>query len=429
MTAKSTIPSAGPFSAWERSIAARYLRAKRKHGGVALISVISFVGVMLAVAVLIIVMSVMNGFRTELLSRILGFNGHVYVTGPAINGPGRDAMIQRLRAVPGVVQVVPVIEAQAMVTGPAQITGGLVRGMRPAELAATPIIANNLKQGSLKGFGEGEYGGDMVLVGSRLAETVGVKAGDSISLISPNGGATILGSTPRRKTYTVGGVFSVGMSEYDAPIIYKPKDQAQLFFGRESNVDLIEVNLADPDNLDRLRPAVAEAAGPGAIVTDWRDRNHSFFNALQVERTTMRLILMMIVAIAAMNIISGLVMLVKNKSRDIAILRTMGASKGAILRIFFMAGASIGALGTLTGLVIGSLFCIFIDPIQSLVEKVTGVAVFSPDTYFLARIPAKIEWSEVAIVTVFSLLMSFIWTLPPAWRASRLDPVEALRSE
>ena len=429
MTAKSTIPSAGPFSAWERSIAARYLRAKRKHGGVALISVISFVGVMLAVAVLIIVMSVMNGFRTELLSRILGFNGHVYVTGPAINGPGRDAMIQRLRAVPGVVQVVPVIEAQAMVTGPAQITGGLVRGMRPAELAATPIIANNLKQGSLKGFGEGEYGGDMVLVGSRLAETVGVKAGDSISLISPNGGATILGSTPRRKTYTVGGVFSVGMSEYDAAFIYMPMDQAQLFFGRESNVDLIEVNLADPDNLDRLRPAVAEAAGPGAIVTDWRDRNHSFFNALQVERTTMRLILMMIVAIAAMNIISGLVMLVKNKSRDIAILRTMGASKGAILRIFFMAGASIGALGTLTGLVIGSLFCIFIDPIQSLVEKVTGVAVFSPDTYFLARIPAKIEWSEVAIVTVFSLLMSFIWTLPPAWRASRLDPVEALRYE
>ncbi|HTK35152.1 MAG TPA: lipoprotein-releasing ABC transporter permease subunit [Caulobacteraceae bacterium] len=422
-------PTAGPFSAWERSIAARYLRAKRKHGGVALISLISFVGVTLAVAVLIIVMSVMNGFRTELLTRILGFNGHIYVSGPAANGPGREAMIARLRAVPGVVQVVPVVEAQAMVTGPTQITGGIVRGMRPADLAATSIIAGNMRQGSLKGFGEGDYGGDIVLVGARLAETVGVKAGDTLSLISPSAGATVFGAAPRRKSYTVGGVFSVGMSEYDAAFIYMPMEQAQLFFGRDSAIDLIEVNLADPDSLDKLLPAVRNAAGAGALVTDWRDRNHSFFNALQVERTTMRLILMMIVAIAAMNIISGLVMLVKNKSRDIAILRTMGASQMAILRIFFMAGASIGALGTLTGLVLGSLFCIFIDPIQSVVERVTGVSVFSPDTYFLARIPARIEWSEVAIVTLFSLLMSFIWTLPPAWRASRLDPVEALRYE
>jgi lipoprotein-releasing system permease protein len=422
-------PAAGAFSAWERTLAARYLRAKRKHGGVALISLISFVGVSLAVAVLIIVMSVMNGFRTELLTRMLGFNGHIYVSGPAANGPGRDAMIERLRAVPGVVQVAPVVEAQAMATGPNQITGALIRGMRQPDLAATPIIVNNIKQGSLKGFGEGEFGGDMVLVGSRLAESVGVKAGDTISLISPNGGATVFGSTPRRKSYTVGGIFSVGMSEYDAAFIYMPMEQSQLFFGRDNAIDLIEVNIADPDAIDRYRPAVQAAAGPGAIVTDWRDKNHSYFNALQVERTTMRLILMMIVAIAAMNIISGLVMLVKNKSRDIAILRTMGASKGAILRIFFMAGASIGALGTLTGLVVGSLFCIFIDPIQSVVERVTGVSVFSPDTYFLSRIPAKIEWSEVAIVTLFSLLMSFVWTLPPAWRASRLDPVEALRYE
>jgi lipoprotein-releasing system permease protein len=421
--------SPGPFSAWERSIAGRYLRAKRKHGGVALILIISYVGITLAVAVLIIVMSVMNGFRAELLSRILGFNGHVYVGGPAIQGEGREAMIQRLKGVPGVVQVVPVVEAQSLVTGPSQITGGIVRGLRPADVAAMPIVAGNIKQGSLKGFGQGEYGGELVLVGSRLAEAVGVAAGDPISLTSPNGGATVFGATPRTKTYTVGGVFSVGMSEYDAAFIYMPLQQAQLFFGKEGQIDLVEVNLANPDHIDQIKPAITRAAGPGPIVTDWRDRNQSFFTALQVERTTMRLILMLIVAVAAMNIISGLVMLVKNKSRDIAILRTMGASQGAILRIFFMSGASIGVAGTITGLVLGALFCAYIDPIQTLVEAVTGVSVFSPETYFLPRIPAKVEWDEVAIITFWSLIMSFLATLPPAWRASRLDPVEALRYE
>jgi len=420
---------AAPFAGWERSIASRYLRAKRKHGGVALISIISYVGISLAVAVLIIVMSVMNGFRAELLSRILGFNGHVYVGGPAIEGPGRQALIERLRGVPGVVHVVPVVEAQAMVTGPSQITGGIVRGLTPEDVAKTSIIANNLKQGSLRGFGQGEYGGDLILLGSRLAETVGVNAGDSVTLISPSGDATVFGSTPRSKTYTVGGIFSVGMSEYDAAFVYMPMPQAQLFFGRGQAIDLIEVNIADPDAIDQMRPRIAAAAGPGAVITDWRDRNQSFFNSLQVERVTMRLILMLIVAVAAMNIISGLVMLVKNKSRDIAILRTMGASQGAILRIFFMSGAAIGVAGTVTGLVLGSLFCVYIDPIQSLVEMVTGVSVFSPDTYFLARIPARVEWDEVAIITFWSLLMSFVATLPPAWRASRLDPVEALRYE
>ena len=422
--------SAGPFSAWERSLAGRYLRAKRKHGGVAMISIISFIGISLAVAVLVIVMAVMNGFRTELLTRTLGFNGHVFVRGPATVDPaGRAALIERLRTVPGVVQVVPVVEAQALVTGPAQVGGGIIRGMRPADVAATPIVANNIKQGSLRGFGDGDYGGDIVLVGVRLAENLGLRAGDSISIVSPNGGATIMGATPRRKNYTVGGVFSVGMSEFDAAYIYMPLEQAQLFFGREQSIDLIEVNLTNADAVDRVRPAIEQAAGPGAVVTDWRDVNHSFFNALQVERTTMRLILFLIVAVAVMNITSGLIMLVKNKSRDIAILRTMGASQGSILRIFFMSGAAIGVFGTLFGLILGVLFCTFIDQIQSAVEAVTGVAVFSPDTYFLARIPARIEWAEVATISFWSLAMSFVATLPQAFHASHLDPVEALRNE
>ncbi len=420
---------AKPFGQWERSLASRYLRTKRKNGGVALISWISFGGITVAVAALIIVMSVMNGFRTELLGRMLGFNGHVMIQGPAINGPGREDLIARVRAVPGVTEAVPLVEAQGVAIGPSQLAFAIVRGMRPADVKATRLVSQNLKSGAMKGFGEGDYGGDMVLVGQRLAETIGVKAGDDIALISPSGGSTAFGSAPRRKTYTVGGIFSVGVSEYDQAFIYMPLEQSQLFFGRDQAIDLVELKLANPDKLDAIKPDIIRAAGPGAIVTDWRDRNHAFFNALQVERSVMRLILMMVVVIAAMNIISGLVMLVKNKGRDIAILRTMGASQSGILRIFFMSGAAIGAAGTAAGFVIGALFCIFISPIQAVVEKITGVSVFSSDVYFLNRIPARIEWSEVLLIVLWSLVAAFLCTLPPAWRASRLDPVEALRYE
>ncbi|MHB8287404.1 MAG: lipoprotein-releasing ABC transporter permease subunit [Caulobacteraceae bacterium] len=420
---------AAPFSLWERSIALRYLRAKRKDGGVALISIISFVGIALAVAVLIIVMSVMNGFRKQLSASILGFNGQVYISGPAINGPGRDPLIQRLRAVPGVIEAIPVIEAQAGAIGPESSSGAIVRGMTPADVRASKIIASNIKDGSLAGFGDGDYGGDLVLVGARLADSLGVKAGDSVSLISFSGGATPFGTAPRRKSYTVGGIFSVGMSQYDAAYMYMPLAQAQLFFGRDANIDIVEVNLKNPDDIDRIKPAIVSAAGGGAIVTDWRDRNHSFFNALQVEHNVMGLILGLLVLIASLNIISGLVMLVKNKGRDIAILRTMGAGQGSVLRIFFMCGAMIGVAGTALGLAVGTLFCVFIDPIQSVVEKVTGVSVFNADTYFLSRLPASVQWSEVLGVVIVSLIMSFAATLPPAWRASRIDPVEALRYE
>ena len=424
-----TIRSAGPFSLWERQLAGRYLRTKRQNGGVALISGISFVGITLAVAVLIIVMSVMNGFRTELLSRILGFNGHLYVGGELLTRPDRDQAIARLRAIPGVAQVIPMVEAQVMVVGQGQISGAVVRGVTPQDLKSIKIITSNIKGGSIKGFGQGEFGGDEILIGDRLAANMGVGPGDPITLISPTGGATAFGATPRRKTYTVGAVFSIGMSEYDQAFLYMPLSQSQLFFGRDNGVDVIEVKLTDVDQMPQIKPQVAREAGSFALVTDWRDRNQSFFNALQVERNVMRLILMLIVAIAAMNIISGLVMLVKNKGRDIAILRTMGAGQGAILRIFFMAGASIGAAGTLAGLLVGVLFCTFIAEIQQFVEWVTGATVFSADVYFLAHIPAKIDWSEVVTVTFWALLMSVLATLPPAWRASRLDPVEGLRYE
>jgi lipoprotein-releasing system permease protein len=410
-------------------LAGRYLRAKRSQGGVALISIISFFGIMIAVAVLIIVMSVMNGFRAELLGKILGFNGHVFVTGAVLDGPERDQAVQRILKVPGVIQAAPVVEAQAIAMGPNQITGAIVRGLSPKDLRATPIVAGNITRGDLRGFGQGDYGGDVVVVGARLAEQVGVRVGDPITLISPSGGATAFGGTPLQKSYTVGAIFAAGMSQYDQAYVFMPLQQAQLFFGRENTVDAIEVRLADPDKAARLKAAISRAAGPDALVADWTQRDTSYWGALKVERNVMRLILMLIVAIAALNIISGLTMLVKNKGRDIAILRTIGAGQGGVLRIFFMAGAAIGALGTAAGLAVGALVSVYIDPIQSFVEWLTGQAVFSSDVYFLNRLPAKVDWLEVSVIVAFSLGMSMICTLPPAWRASRLDPVEALRYE
>jgi lipoprotein-releasing system permease protein len=420
---------AGPFGIWERTVAWRYLRTKRKNGGVALISVISFSAVMLAVFALITVMSVMNGFRAELLGRLLGFNGHIYAQGPLVNGPDREGVIARIKSTPGVIQAAPLVEAQAMVIGPNQVTGAIVRGVNPADLRGMKLISDNIKQGSLNGYGEGEYGGDMVLIGDRMARNLGLSVGDPITLISPSGPATAFGTSTREKDYVVGGVFSVGMSQFDESYVMMPLAQAQLFFGRDTAIDYVEVKLTDPDDAKQAKAAIEQAVGPGAFITDWMDKNSSYFNALQVERKVMRLILFFIVAIATLNIISGLVMLVKNKGRDIAILRTMGASQSSILRIFIMAGASIGVAGTLAGLLLGTLFCANITAIQNFVEWATGTAVFSADIYFLAHIPAKIDWVEVAGVVSISTLMSVLATLPPALRASRLDPVEALRYE
>ncbi len=418
-----------PFSAWERTIALRYLLTKKSHGGVALISIISFAAIALAVAALIITMSIMNGFRTELSAKILGFNGHAYLVGGNMTPADRLAMVRRIRAVPGVVEATPVVESQALVQGPMAAAGAVVRGIDPADLRATPIIAGNIKTGSMAGFGKGDEGGEEVLVGQKLADTLGLAAGDPISIISPSGGSTAFGTLPPRKTYVIGGLFSVGMSEYDQTFIYMPLNQAQLFFGRDTAVDFIEIKLDDPDKAPGMKHALAAAAGPGAIVSDWTEKNQAYFGALQVERNVMRMIFMFIVALAALNIISGLVMLVKNKGRDIAILRTIGAGRGAILRIFFMSGALIGVAGTLAGLVFGLVFCLNIEAIQRFIEWVTGVQVFNADVYFLAHVPARVDWLEVTLVCLWSLFAAFSFTLLPAWRASRLDPVEALRNE
>jgi lipoprotein-releasing system permease protein len=419
---------AAPFSRWERAVAFRYLGATRRDGGIALATLISFFAITLAVTGLIAIMSIMNGFRSELLDRILGFNGHVYVAGGVLTGPDRDAAIQRLRAVPGVIQAQPIVEQQVLVQG-ASLSGAFVRGVTPADLKATEIVAGNIKSGALDGFGDGEYGGDLIAVGARLAEAMGVTAGDPLTLFSPEGGSTPFGSTPRRKTYTLGAVFEVGMSEYDAAFIYMPMEQAQLFFGRGDAVDTLEVRLTDPDAVDRLAPALHRAVGPTGVLSDWRDRNASFFNALRVERTAMRLILMLVVAVVTLTIISGLVMLVRAKTREVAILRTVGATRNSVLRIFLMTGLVIGGLGALTGLILATLFCVYIEPIQGFVEWATGSQVFDPGQYFLSRLPAKMDPGEVAAVMLFSFGMTTAASLIPAWFAARVDPVEALRYE
>ncbi|MDB5468899.1 MAG: lipoprotein releasing system, transrane protein LolC/E family [Caulobacter sp.] len=422
---------AAPFGMWERAVAGRYLRARRQDAGVALISILAFLGIGAAVLVLIVVMSVMNGFRTELLDKILGFNGHMYVVGELpLSNDRIDATVKRIRAVPGVVQVTPMIEGQVMIVGQGQRAAAFVRGVGRKDVEATPLVSKTIKQGgSLDGYGQGEFGGDLILLGDRLALQLGVGPGDAVTLIAPSSAPSAFGISVNQKDYTVGGVFSVGMSEYDQAFAYMPLEQAQLFFGKEGGVDVIEIKVDDPDSAPALKSLIRQAAGPGASVSDWTEKNQSFFNALQVERTVMRFILFCIVIIAAINIVSGLIMLVKNKSRDIAILRTMGATKNSVLRIFFMAGASVGVAGTLAGLVIGVLFCMNIQHIQAFVEWATGTSVFNADVYFLTHIPARIEWSEVALIVGVSLLVSFIATLPPALRAASLDPVEALRYE
>ena len=420
---------AGPCGMWERTLAARYLRARREDGGVALISLISFIGIFLAVAVLIIVMSVMNGFRAELLGRILGVNGHVFVDVRNMPIPEARAIVAKAKALPGVIDVMPKIDGQVMAVGQGGnlARGAVVTGLAPSDLSKLKIVSDNLVGGNLKTWGVGEYGGDEIAMGSRLAESLGVLPGDSVQLISPQGASTPFGTTPRIKDYTVSAIFDIGMSEYDATFIYMPIEQAQLFFSKETSWDTIELRMQDPDKADVLAIEVMKFS-QNRYVTDWRQQSESLVSALQIERNVMRLILMLIVAIAAMNIISGLVMLVKNKGRDIAILRTMGASRASIMRLFMMSGASVGILATLAGAIGGTLFCLNIGTIQKVVEFVFG-PVFNADVYFLSQIPAKVEWHEVITTALFAAIASVVATLPPSWRASKLDPVEALRYE
>ena len=414
-----------PFAPFEWMLSLRYLRARRKEGFISVIAGFSFLGIMLGVATLIIVMAVMNGFRIELLDKILGLNGHLLIQ--PLESPLTDwePVATRISGIPGVRLAAPIVEGQALASSPFNSAGVLVRGMRARDLAKLGSISQNIKQGTLEGFDEGQG----VAIGRRLADQLSLRAGDNVTLVAPRGAVTPMGTTPRIKSYKVAAVFEIGMSEYDASLLYMPLTEAQAYFNRAGDVTAIEVYIDNPDRVDRFKDLVTTAAARPIFMIDWRQRNATFFVALEVERNVMFLILTLIVVVAAFNIISGLTMLVKDKGSDIGILRTMGASQGAIMRVFMITGAAIGVTGTLIGFLLAVVVCLNIDAIRRFLSWLTNTDLFSPELYFLSHLPAELNWGETSAAVVIALALSFLATLYPAWRAARLDPVEALRYE
>jgi lipoprotein-releasing system permease protein len=412
------------FNSFERMVAFRYLRARRQEGFVSVIAIFSLLGIALGVATLIIVMAVMNGFRSDLIDHILGLNGHLAVYGETVQLSDFDAVAAKVRKVPGVASATPLIEGQVMATGPLAASGALVRGIRPEDIRARKLIADHIVAGSLA-----EFGDDGIAVGNRLARQLGVRVGDKITLISPEGTDTAFGTVPRLKTYHVAALFEVGFYQYDSSYIYVPLAAAQVFFRLPNAVTDLEVFVTDADQASREAGMIAAALGGGVRMVDWQRANSGIVGVVEIERNVMFLILTLIIVVAAFNIVSSMIMMVKDKGRDIAILRTMGASRGMILRIFVLSGASIGVIGTIVGFLLGLVITTHLEGIREFLQSALHVELFNAEFYFFTRIPARVETGEVASVVLIALALSFLATLYPSWRAARLDPVEGLRYE
>src|SRR5690242_5570087 len=398
-----------PFSPFEWMLSLRYLRARRKEGFISVIAGFSFLGIMLGVATLIIVMAVMNGLRKELLDKILGLNGHLLIQ--PLEKPLTDweEVAARVAGVKGIRLAAPIVEGQALASSPFNAGGVLIRGIRLMDLEKLPSVANNIKQGTLKGFDEEQA----VAIGRRLADQLSLRAGDNITLVAPRGAVTPMGTTPRIKVYKIAAVFEIGMSEYDAAFVFMPLTEAQAYFNRNGDVTAIEVYTNNPDKIVQFRQMVTDAAQRPIFMIDWRQRNATFFSALQVERNVMFLILTLIVLVAAFNIASSLIMLVKDKGRDIGILRTMGASQGSIMRVFLITGAAIGVIGDLVGFLVGLAVCLNIESIRQFMSWLTNTELFSPELYFLSRLPADLDVGETTAVVVMALALSLLATLYP----------------
>ena len=417
------------FSKFENMVAARYLRAKRKEGFISVITSFAFIGIALGVATLIIVTSVMNGFKAELLGRILGINGHISIA--AIRNTPFDNYKEAVKMletqIPEVKVAIPMVEKQLLATAGNTAEGVMVRGVNANDIQKKQVLRDGFKD-----FDFADFEGDNVVLGSRLANKLGVTIGDEITLLSPNGKITMFGTVPRMKSYQVVGTFNFGMYEYDANFVFLPLEAAQKFFSLGDSVTGIDVTLRDDSNIDntrRLITAAIESSGNKAFVYDYRQTNSAFFNAVDVERNVMFIVLTLIILVAAFNIITGLIMLVKDKGRDIAVLRTMGATKGMVMRIFFIDGAFIGFVGTAIGVALGLLFCDNIENIRQFLQTISGRDLFAAEIYFLSQLPAKVESEVVLSVAGISLLLSFLATLYPAYRSAKMYPVEALRYE
>jgi len=425
MKRPATSGNAGVFAPFEWLLALRYLRARRREGSVSIIAVFSVAGIMVGVAALIIVLSVMNGFRQEMLDKFLGLHSHVIVKPLGRTFTGYSETAERLKAVPGVKSTLAVIEGRVMISSEAGSSGVVVRGMGDQDLNALQAISNNIRYGSLEGFGES--GG--IAIGTRLANSLNVFVGSEVSIMAPRGASTVLGTMPRMRSYPVKAIFEAGSQEYDSMIAFIPLREAQSFFNVPGSVHFLEVMLGDPDKVGSMLGALRDAGGPKVVLSDWRQRDATFDTALKVERNVMFVIVMLTVLVATLNIISGLAVLVKNKARDIAVLRTMGATRGAIMRVFFISGTSIGVLGTFLGFVLGVTVSIYLENIRQFLFWVTSTPLSPSEGNFLSRLPTQLDSGEVAVVVTVSLLLSMGATIYPALQAARLDPVEALRYE